>query len=133
MSICDAVQNILADEGIDAVLADETLRLHLDECAECQSIRDALIDLDDALASLPEHEPSEQIVATSLQTVAASTRPGGFRVNRRHLAGAMAATVAGDSSPSWSFMVSTARWGKKTALPNEGPPKNLDEVIRMGP
>jgi hypothetical protein len=94
MSICETVQNHLAEEGIDAVLADEAMRRHLEACVECGGIRDALGKLDDALSALPEHEAPDQIVADSLRTVVSEGPPRVVRFNRRHLAGAMAATVA---------------------------------------
>jgi hypothetical protein len=53
MSICNTVQNLLADEGVEAVRRDTELARHFDGCADCQQVRDALLGLDEALAALP--------------------------------------------------------------------------------
>ena len=97
MSICDEVQRRLAEDGLEAVLADAEMRRHLESCAVCTRMREALSALDGALQNLPEIDAPDAVVADSLRAVRQATQNDpSLRVSgvRRHqLAGALAATV----------------------------------------
>lgn len=97
MLICDRVQNLLAEDGADAVGADSELRRHLESCGDCNRVAEALERLDAALQTLPEHDAPEAVVSDSLRAVrhAAEGEARGQAGNgaRRQLAGALAASV----------------------------------------
>ena len=98
MSICDTVQECLAEGGIDVVREDGELHQHLEGCEDCQQVRDALLRLDEALGELPELDAPDDIVEDSLAAVAqahaAKKSSFSFAAHRHQIAGALAASVA---------------------------------------
>lgn len=71
-SPCEQCQEKLAELGTAALKSDIELQEHVGNCEECFSFLEALGDLDLALGALPEHTPSEELVARTLARVASA-------------------------------------------------------------
>ncbi|MDP6705562.1 MAG: hypothetical protein QF893_04380 [Alphaproteobacteria bacterium] len=97
MSICDQVQGLLAEGGIQTVRAEAELARHLDGCVDCTAIAEALARLDSGLAALPEHDAPEAVAAASLAAVRRAVHQdrgsATAGVGRRQTAAALAASV----------------------------------------
>ncbi len=85
MTDCTDVRQHLIDEGLDAVREQRTLAEHLHECESCHALLDAYAATPDLLGELPDYEPSEALIASTLEVVQAAADPKtpGARWNRR--------------------------------------------------
>lgn len=97
MMSCEAVRQRLAEDGIEAAERQAEVRRHLEGCADCRRVRDALARVDGALAELPGQDAPDPLVAGTLEAVrraakegTPSHRPG---PGMRYLAGGLAASV----------------------------------------
>ena len=97
MSICDEIQELMAEAGVEAALADADMARHLADCAECQAVRAALDELDDSLAAPAGFDAPDQLVEATLARVRDEASGGGGEWRsgpaRRRLAGALAASI----------------------------------------
>lgn len=75
MTYCEHNQNILAEQGRDALLNDAELKKHLKHCIECSAFFEAIDELNVSLGQLPEIDASDELVARTLLAVQQSNIP----------------------------------------------------------
>ncbi len=97
MTDCSDIQERLAEEGAAALQRDADIRRHVEGCADCTAVLEALTRVDADLRRLPPHDAPDSLVADTLHAVRRAprgvdgpVRPG---AKRRRLARALAASV----------------------------------------
>ena len=97
MTKCNDIQDRLAEEGAAIAQHDDSIRGHIEGCAECAAFLETLTRVESALRDLPDQDAPDALVAETLEAVrraqgdrtARSIRP----IPRRGLAAALAASV----------------------------------------
>ncbi|HSF16699.1 MAG TPA: hypothetical protein VLK65_14215 [Vicinamibacteria bacterium] len=60
--VCQSLQDTLAAEGHVHLREDEAARAHVESCDDCLSFLERLVAIDGALAALPAHDASDELV-----------------------------------------------------------------------
>jgi Ca-activated chloride channel family protein len=97
MTKCNDIQDRLAEEGAALAQRDDTVRGHIEGCADCSAFLENLTRVESALRDLPDHDAPDALVAKTLGAVRQAqgedaARPG-LPFPRRGLAAALAASV----------------------------------------
>ncbi len=82
MTTCAALQERLADEGVDLLERDATLRAHVDGCADCAPYVEALRRIDTGLSELPHIEAPTALIEKTA-SVAGGEVPSASAPSRR--------------------------------------------------
>jgi hypothetical protein len=97
MNTCDAIQQRLAEAGLEGIQGDAEALSHLESCDDCTEVLARLSELDLAFSQLPQHDAPDALVDATLAAVRraprGSTMSNWATGNRRVLAGALAASV----------------------------------------
>ena len=84
MNTCQEIKKQLLEVGLNAVRKDPQLSNHIQSCAECTALLKAYAEVPALLDQLPEHEPSDALLASTLDAVkgSSSAKPTSPRWNR---------------------------------------------------
>lgn len=73
MTTCKQLKQHLVEHGLDALRADQQLVDHLSSCTQCNALLDAYAATPALLDNLPDHEPSEALIASTIEAIEASS------------------------------------------------------------
>ena len=98
MTICERVQELLAEAGVEALDAQPGMAAHFATCPDCRAIAAALDELDARFAELPEVDAPDTLVEATLAEVRKQASGGAAEWRkpgpaRRRIAGALAASL----------------------------------------
>ncbi|HEX9646003.1 MAG TPA: hypothetical protein VGB88_00800 [Alphaproteobacteria bacterium] len=147
MTICDAIQKRLAEDGTAVADRDAEVRRHIDGCADCRRVLAELGRLDTALAALPVYDAPDALVAATLDAVrrapGAASAPARPRVLRGYLAGGLAASVVALGLLGVTYSVLGPTWQRSPVVTEladgnstvEAPAATAtgDDVFAVGP
>ena len=66
MNTCDAIQQRLAEAGLEGIQGDAEALNHLESCDDCTEVLASLSELDLAFSQLPQHDAPDALVEASL-------------------------------------------------------------------
>ncbi len=91
MNPCEQLKETLVTDGQQAIEQSEPLTAHLQNCADCQQLIQAWLQIPQLLEQLPEYEPDDELLHTVSE---AATAPAGKNSQRRRfLAPSLASAV----------------------------------------
>ena len=100
MNNCKHVKKVLVDHGLDAVVRNEILAAHLQNCLSCQQLLEAWNQVPELLDQLPEHEPNEALLHRVSESMTkpssgrnVDSRGGTIQSRRRFIAPSLASAA----------------------------------------